>query len=298
MRSFFLGTFFFCSLFDACAFDVKITDNRNTSVCLCEVRNCQIGSGVLLNIPPKLINDDKKESVLFVLSCQHMLTWRTYDYFGDRTAFSTSSCIGVDLYSKLFNGFYYGGVELYKKLIDEGYGVADITVNKTNLSKDIILSTQLNHVRKTIGHLSKRYFTFCEHDIELPLDVSLLCATYVDISLTRIYDLPSSSEVANLKKHKVYRVTVYGHSGIRECEYSITCDMKLTDCGNWFKSIEPITDDMRKYMHGMSGGPCFIDDVLCGVISGCDSDRRLCVRALTADLVEAIKFGVKKMLDK
>lgn len=276
------------------AFDFRFYNDSNMSVCVCDTRGVRVGSGVLVtNSEMKNIN----YGFCTVLSCQHMLTYRTYDNFGDRMAFSTSSCLGCSFSDKIFERPYYTGARLYKKLVFDFVECNGMTVNITNLDEYIDMLNVVCFTRYEACHVNRQYLTFCEPNIELPIDISVLFVKNIDTSFAKICDLPTNDQISSWK-NKTIKVTIYGYPASKNSEHSVTCDMRLTNCGNWFKSLKPIPQGFVD-LHGMSGGPGFTEEeVLCGVMSGCDNDRRLCVRALTTDLVEAIKFGVEKMLDK
>ena len=294
-----LNYFLLCSvlLFDVKAFDIYTNNGIQKSVYMDSADKQKSGSCLLFRIQSICKQNLCSNASAFGISCQHILTGATYDFFGDRHA-STSFVCGCALRDELFEHFYRVCAERYKKLIIASYSSGSINVNLTSNSDQMTLSTPFNHSTKnTYVECLDKYLTFCEQNIELPIDISVLFAKNIDTSCAKIYDLPTNDQISSWK-NKTIKVTIYGYPASKNSEHSVTCDMRLTNCGNWFKSLEPIPQGFLD-LHGMSGGPGFTEEeVLCGVISGCDNDRRLCVRALTTDLVEAIKFGVEKMLDK
>lgn len=292
MRSSFICVVICTSFINLSGIDIRENDSYNHSVCLCDVGRHLNGSAILISEGLHI-----NSSSVLVLSCQHVNCCYTYDYFGDSAFFLRTSC-GRTLPIPLYCSLYDLAIHQWKnECVDAYYKVNALSVNCANLSHKVFIAKRSDSQYNIACEVCEQYLTFSEKDVELPIDISVLLANNVDTSFAKIYELPTNDQITSWKNKSV-KVTIYGYPASKGSEYSVTCDMRLTDCGNWFKSLEPIPQCFLD-LHGMSGGPGFTDEeVLCGVMSGCDNDRHLCVRALTTDLVEAIKFGVEKMLDK
>lgn len=245
-----------------------------------------IGSGAVV----EMAGEKEKKNV--ILSCHHILGDYLYDHFNEPEYFmllDKSKTTKKGLCTKDFHKYSFD----YMRLTSPLYSNESFIVNRTESRKDLFLKS--NYGDSSNIYCDTSYISFCEDGIALPIELSCLLLKDKMIGNVEKYTLPSR-EIIDSWKNGVHEITAYGHSKTQYSEYKMTCRMQLSSDGKWFKNASkiPSIDDFFMKCAGMSGGPCFIDGNLCGVISGVNGQGYLHIKAITNNIVD----GLNKIVDK
>ena len=119
-----------------------------------------------------------------------------------------------------------------------------------------------------LWRMQNKIYTIRLPKIYMPFDISVSFAEKAGPINIIESVLPTADEI-NAWRGRDLQVTAYGFPSFDlRHEYKFTIPCRLTENGRWIHSIDDYSVDFAIRTLGMSGGPCFVNGKLCGVLSG------------------------------
>lgn len=148
-----------------------------------------------------------------------------------------------------------------------------------------------------LWQIQNTMYTIRTPKVYMPFDISISFAEKAGPINIIESVLPTAEEI-NSWRGRDLQVTIHGFPSFDlRHEYKFTIPCRLTDNGRWMHSLDSYTVGFAQNTLGMSGGPCFIDGKLCGVLSGAKIELRtnlqqLYIKTIPTELTEVINsFG-------
>lgn len=260
----------------------EVPSKESKSLRVIKLPNNHIGSGAVVEMTTE------KEKKDIVLSCNHIFLDYLYDHFNEPEYFMEIDKAKTTKKSVCSKDFCRCSFD-YMRLTSPLYSDENFIINKTKSRKNIALRIGYNMSFDNY-QCENYYLSFCMASVPLPIDMACILPINQTLSGGVKFTLPSDEVIDSWSKG-VQEVVAYGHSKTQCCEYKMTCNMKLSSDGEWFicTSVISAIDDFFRKCAGMSGGPCFIRDSLCGVVSGFNGQGYIFIKAITKKFVHALK---------